>query len=272
MSQRLKILGTLLMAVFASASLAEASMIAHWNFDEGSGTTCADVTGNGHVGTLSDATWEPGVAGSAVTFDGTDNDSKVAIADSSDQLSAGDLRSGGGWSFATWVRMNEISGSRSLIYSTTDAQNFMFLRVMQITGTTSGRLRFHYEIADDRKFSDYSSSAPDVLIQPGEWTHVAVVLNADAPIGSQLKFFVNGTDATANGDIDLASASLSLPASVKTLGYEPTYGEINGSLDDARFYNHALTPAEIQTLIPEPATLALLMMATGALLLRPRGK
>lgn len=270
MSQRLKILGVLLIAIAASAAAAEASMIAHWNFDEGNGATCADVSGNGYDGTLSDpATWGPGVAGSAVTFDGTEEAGKVTILDSQDDLSAGDLRSGGGWSFATWVKLDTRLTSQELLYCQTDAENYMFLRVM-----SSGRIRFHYEIGDVRLYSNYASSEPEFLVPTDEWTHVAVVLNADAAVGSQLKFYVNGVDATIGGAIDLASTSLALPGSVKTLGYSPSYHKFDGSLDDARLYDHALSSAEIQTLvsIPEPGMLVLLALGAATLLLRRPGE
>ena len=45
--------------------------MAHWRFDEGSGTTAADATGNNNVGTLSGATWIQGKVGpGALSFNG----------------------------------------------------------------------------------------------------------------------------------------------------------------------------------------------------------
>jgi hypothetical protein len=54
-------------------------LIAHWTFDEGSGQTVADSSGNGHNGTLGndtgaaadDPTWTCVAGGNALTFDGT---------------------------------------------------------------------------------------------------------------------------------------------------------------------------------------------------------
>jgi flagellin-like protein len=42
----------------------------YWKFDEGSGTTAADSSGNGNTGTISDASWTGGVYGTALQFTG----------------------------------------------------------------------------------------------------------------------------------------------------------------------------------------------------------
>ena len=44
--------------------------MAAWDFDEGSGTVATDSSGNGHNGTIVDATWETGKQGSDLLFNG----------------------------------------------------------------------------------------------------------------------------------------------------------------------------------------------------------
>ena len=46
------------------------NLVGHWDFDEGSGATAADVSGNGNHGTLVNTTWQAGKMGSALKFDG----------------------------------------------------------------------------------------------------------------------------------------------------------------------------------------------------------
>ncbi len=46
------------------------SVVGMWLFDEGSGDTAEDASGNGNDGILVGATWEDGVRGSGVEFDG----------------------------------------------------------------------------------------------------------------------------------------------------------------------------------------------------------
>jgi hypothetical protein len=49
-------------------------LIGHWTFDEGSGTTVADSSGNNNTGTLVNGpTWDTGKIGGALSFDGSDD-------------------------------------------------------------------------------------------------------------------------------------------------------------------------------------------------------
>ena len=60
--------------VLSIAGNASADLVAHWRFDEGSGDVAYDTSGNGHDGTINGApNWVPGVGGSALEFDGTDD-------------------------------------------------------------------------------------------------------------------------------------------------------------------------------------------------------
>ncbi|NQV32868.1 MAG: hypothetical protein HQ515_09250, partial [Phycisphaeraceae bacterium] len=63
-----------LMAVVVLAGLAgsaSADLVGAWSFDEGSGDVAADGSGNGHDGTIINATWEVGQLGSALGLDGS---------------------------------------------------------------------------------------------------------------------------------------------------------------------------------------------------------
>ena len=52
----------------------ETETLAHWTFDEGSGSEVYDQTGNGHTGTLHNgASWTAGINSGALDFDGVDD-------------------------------------------------------------------------------------------------------------------------------------------------------------------------------------------------------
>src|SRR2546430_10981071 len=58
--------------VGGSPASAQTGLVAAYSFDEGTGTTVADASGNNHTGTLSGATWTTaGRDGSALTVNGT---------------------------------------------------------------------------------------------------------------------------------------------------------------------------------------------------------
>ena len=52
-------------------------LVGYWTFDEGSGTTAVDSSGNGNTGTLNGSMtgndWVPGKYGSSLDFDGSDD-------------------------------------------------------------------------------------------------------------------------------------------------------------------------------------------------------
>ena len=52
--------------------IAPATLVAAYGFNEGSGSTVADASGNGDTGTISNATWTTaGKYGNALVFNGT---------------------------------------------------------------------------------------------------------------------------------------------------------------------------------------------------------
>src|SRR5437870_5241733 len=55
------------------------SPVAHWKLDDGSGSTAADATGNGHTGTLLNGpAWTPsGILDGALGFDGTNDQVQI---------------------------------------------------------------------------------------------------------------------------------------------------------------------------------------------------
>jgi hypothetical protein len=81
MVTRISFLAALLVtvAITASPALATTAPVGVWTLDEGSGTQVADGSGNGNNGVISGGvSWVPGVAGSALSFDGASGQVKVA--------------------------------------------------------------------------------------------------------------------------------------------------------------------------------------------------
>jgi hypothetical protein len=78
------VLGTGLTSV---AQAADPDLVGHWTFDEGSGTTAFDSSGNGNDGIFNcDPQWVPGKLGGALEFNGDDyldcgNDPSLEIRD-----------------------------------------------------------------------------------------------------------------------------------------------------------------------------------------------
>ncbi|MFH1430970.1 MAG: hypothetical protein ABIG37_00690, partial [Nanoarchaeota archaeon] len=75
----------LMFLIFLNSGFANAdnNLVAYYNFDEGTGTTASDSSGNGNTGTLvNNPIWVNGVKGKALKFDGVDD--KVILDDGSE--------------------------------------------------------------------------------------------------------------------------------------------------------------------------------------------
>src|SRR3989338_11448150 len=77
-------------------------MVGHWKFDETSGTTATDSSGNNNTGTLTNSpTWTTGKIGGALSLDGMDDYTDIGTMDVS----------GSGITIAAWVKADSFSSA-----------------------------------------------------------------------------------------------------------------------------------------------------------------
>src|SRR5690606_20299406 len=85
---------------------ASPTMVGHWAFDEGSGTSTADSSGNGNTGTLSPApAWTTGQIGGALNFDGSDDAVNAGAGSSLANLVS---QGAGGMTIAAWIKADTL--------------------------------------------------------------------------------------------------------------------------------------------------------------------
>ena len=96
------------------AIAAPSGLVAAYAFDEGSGTTVTDASGNGNNGTITNATWSTaGKFGKALQFNGTS--ALVTIPD------AASLHLTTGMTLEAWVNPSTVNGNwRDVIYKGND--------------------------------------------------------------------------------------------------------------------------------------------------------
>ena len=97
-----------------AASANPSALVAAYGFDEGSGTTVTDASGNGNNGTITNATWSTsGKFGKALQFNGTS--ALVTIPD------AASLHLTTGMTLEAWVNPSTVNGNwRDVIYKGND--------------------------------------------------------------------------------------------------------------------------------------------------------
>lgn len=227
-------------------TIANAELVSSWNFDEGQGNVAIDSAG-GHDGTLINGpSWTSGKIGGALNFDDTDDQVYVADTDSLD-FGANDS-----FTLMAWVKSDS---KNATIFSK---------RGYNSDGYTSGYcLNVHFAtgqlwFAIEGNSDDQSYIKGETNLVDGLWHHVAAVRDT---VTDKLLLYVDGKiDATSVIDTTTTSLANNKPLRIGTM--EDLYYQafFDGSIDDMRIYNHALTEQEIVNIVPEPTTILLLTM------------
>src|SRR5262249_35509444 len=86
--------------------------VAAYAFSEGSGTTTADATGNGNVGTLGNGpTWTTGYFGNGISFDGVNDQIQIPMSATLASISSA-------FTFEAWIKPSDMN--QRMIVSRTD--------------------------------------------------------------------------------------------------------------------------------------------------------
>ncbi|RFP09199.1 hypothetical protein D0T25_23995 [Duganella sp. BJB488] len=201
------------------------------SFDEGSGTTAADATGNGHAGTLVNAAWATGKKGNAVSLNGANG--YVSLPD-------GALAELGDFTIATWVYWNASSSQvEARIFDFGwDINHYMCL-IPHCAGANVIRFAFTLDGIDGEQRINGTAELPY-----GQWVHVAVTV-----AGSLGTLYVNGGAVGSNTAMRYAPFRLG-STSQNWIGRAQYANKpyFNGKVDDFRIYNGALSATEIAAL------------------------
>src|SRR3989344_1283684 len=184
-------------------------LIAYWNFDEVSGNSAADSSGNGKTATLVNGPTftSSGKIGNAISFDGTNDYATVSVQTPST------------YTISMWIYPTKNSGYQSLV-----AQDGNY--ALQYYADTS-HTDFWYAP------TDYYGSAN---VPVNTWTHFIFVNN-----NSAVTIYVNGQQD--------GSFSTSAPGmNIINIGRDPNGQYYGGRIDDLRVFNRVVSPSEIQEL------------------------
>jgi hypothetical protein len=198
-------------------------LVAYWSFDEGSGNTAYDASGNGNHGTLINGPkWTSGKVGQALQFDGWN-----------DYVNLGNvLHLKKDMSIEAWITFapNSTSAHRTVVQKGDGAYE-----QYRLFWHSSGSLSFWRVGTNGAEYkADYVFS-PEI----NKWYHVVAI-----SLGNKLQLWVNG---------ELKKETTWIGEAVDS-NYEVWVGGNsytnsmywNGLIDEVRIYNRALSPEEIR--------------------------
>lgn len=215
----------------------EADLSAYWKLDEGSGSSAADSTAFNNAGVLQNgAAWA--VGGAPVSFanpaslvlDGTDD--FVLVSDTTGLPTAGGART-----VALWMKQDAITGQATLVSlgNVSDA-NQKFIVQMGTAGLDT------YLFTDSINGTNNIQVTGAEIPTTGVWHHLAFTLDGS----NNWKYYLDGS-LTKSGTFPVAINTVTNDVEIGSR-HDVTAGFFDGTLDDVRLYNRALSHAEIADL------------------------
>ena len=215
--------------------------IGHWTFDEGSGTTALDSSGNSHTGTIVAASYVAGRSNTALAFNGSNTFVFTSDAASGGTTGAGLDTGTRDWTIAAWInttasgmvvtKMGFIGGANPDGWG------------MSVSGAgTLGAVLHKSNVGSVNIFAGDGK-----LVNDGQWHHVAEVFNRT---GNMIRWVDGAPSGTQYSLASLSGQSLDNTNQVRIGARDQSGDEVyfRGLIDDARVYARALSPEEIAAL------------------------
>jgi hypothetical protein len=202
----------------------EEGMVAHYTFDEGSGTVVGDSSGSGNNGKLSGnplPVFSAGIAGDALSFNGM-NSVQVPVSSSLGGMPA--------LTVAGWLKPSG-SGAAQHYVSARNNEQPWFAYDLSLTVNNT------VEVQVINNAQQYAVSVGSTTLPMGQWSQVVAVYD-DASI----LIYINGKlDGGAVGSLTGALYTVNA-------GLVLNFSDFTGGLDDLRIYKRALSASEVAAL------------------------
>ncbi|MHC5058393.1 MAG: PA14 domain-containing protein [Planctomycetota bacterium] len=210
--------------VTPSGAVAVGGLVAHWRFDEGSGTTARDSSGKGHNGRIVGAKWAKGKLSGALEFDGIDDCVTVPYSRS---FGFGE---GIDFTIAAWVKLHRLGRYHGIVSHGPPSRGWLLYYSTGWGPTLEYGRRVNVK------------PLRSAVAVPNEWYHIAAVLDRDG----NGQMYVNGQPSGHPVALDGSSLDTKTEVVIGKCTGKRVY--LDGAVDDVRIYDRALSGAEVEAL------------------------
>jgi hypothetical protein len=205
----------LLILLLSPTGAARGELIGWWKFDENSGNTARDSSGNGFNISLSNTTWEDGFFGNAVHFHGRGSGNSGNFRYNDDAITV-----------CAWVWHDTFRINRIERYVTVAPE------VAVIRKEGDGRLHFYIKTGGNLKHLWVSN-----VLTERQWHYVVGTWD-----GTNQRLYIDGEQIASQ-------VQGGVLGNTSNIGLSSGDEALDGKLDEVRIYNHALNGTDIQVLM-----------------------
>jgi hypothetical protein len=200
----------------------ELGLIGHWTFDEGIGAQAHDTSGNRRHATLTNmdesAAWVSGALGTAVHFDGTNDNLAIPIIN-------GEIKT-----LALWLQPDPGTGVRPVI----SVGNMSRIRLNDPLGSVG--------LMIDQNTSTFAQSSSTGNLVSSDWVHLAFRWNGGT---NSYQILIDGVAKSTTAG---STRHVPLRQGVNLFVSDDNGSRYSGKMDDLRIYSRSLSNLEIQAL------------------------
>jgi hypothetical protein len=195
----------------------QSGLVAAYGMEAGAGTTLLDSSPSNNTANLTDGAWTTaGRYDNAVTFNGTTSRAR----------STSNVTTTTTWTMEAWVNNPGNQAYETVLTAGTSRDLYL----------SNGVLSFYSDVI----------STSFGTVPTGSWQHVALTYD-----GTALRAYLNGTQLGATQNATIPSVTVPLQAGAWIFG-STNADFFSGTLDEVRFYNRALSAAEIAADMASP--------------------
>jgi hypothetical protein len=207
----------------SSAKIDPKTIVGEWHFDEGSGKTAKDTSGNGNDGKLmNDPIWVNGKVGKALAFDGKDD--FVDMSDITLDSSA--------ITITAWIKGPfGGTGDEAVAYGGGDVGGSFILR-------TPGGNAIQVWVSNGA--AAYFFASPEATISPEGWYHIAATAE-----GNEFKIYIGGVLKAEGSQAGYEVAKSESFMVGKTRNRDRSF---KGTIDEVALFSVALTKGDINSI------------------------